>query len=231
MAKTISVADGSRESDPHFKRPRYRHPRRSTGTRPEVRGREAIGEGSPSARGLISSTAARAAALSVYHVASMADVLRPFRRQGLLWEDRVDRAFGLAGASIDALVRVDEELSIRASVEVDAVDRTDGHARRGRARRCKARRSHTPFRALLEGQRCRGASALRQAGTSSGLTSRHKGASNPGDRDEYTLRTQVPGVDSRPAMATAPPTGPSGPRPRARLSARRCAVRPRPVGR
>src|SRR5262249_22958442 len=53
----------------------------------------------------------------------------PFDREGLLREDRVHRAFRLAGAAVDALVRVDEELAIRAFVVVDAVDRTDGDAR------------------------------------------------------------------------------------------------------
>src|SRR6185369_13188785 len=56
-------------------------------------------------------------------------VVGPFRWQRLLGEDRVDRAFRLAGAAVDALVRVDEELSIGAFVEMDAIDRTDRHAR------------------------------------------------------------------------------------------------------
>src|ERR671913_1860017 len=56
-------------------------------------------------------------------------VVRPLGRQGLLREDRVDRAFRLAGAAVDAFVRIDEELPVGAFVEVDAVDRTDGYAR------------------------------------------------------------------------------------------------------
>src|SRR6476469_6074978 len=56
-------------------------------------------------------------------------VVGPFGWQRLLGEDRVDRAFRLARAAVDALVRIDEELSIRALVEMDAIDRTDGHAR------------------------------------------------------------------------------------------------------
>src|SRR5262245_14355489 len=56
-------------------------------------------------------------------------VVRPFDRQRLLREDRVDRALRLARAAVDALVRIDEQLPIRALVVVDAVDRTDGDAR------------------------------------------------------------------------------------------------------
>ena len=56
-------------------------------------------------------------------------VLRPLGRQRLLGEDRVHRAFRLAGAAVDALVRVDEQLAIDAFVVVDAVDRADGDAR------------------------------------------------------------------------------------------------------
>ena len=78
---------------------------------------------------LSSSTAARAAALSVNQVASIGGVVRPLGRQRLLGEDRVDRALRLAGAAVDALVRVDEQLAIHALVVVDAVDRADGDAR------------------------------------------------------------------------------------------------------
>src|SRR4029077_3935659 len=56
-------------------------------------------------------------------------VVGPFGWQRLLGEDRVDRAFRLAGAAVDALVRIDEELLIGAFVEMDAIDRTDRHAR------------------------------------------------------------------------------------------------------
>ena len=79
--------------------------------------------------GLSSSTCARAAALSVYHVASICGVLRPLGRDALLGEDRVHRALGLAGAAVDALVGIDEELPVGALVVVDAVHRADGHAR------------------------------------------------------------------------------------------------------
>src|SRR4051812_19110741 len=44
------------------------------------------------------------------------DVLVPLLRDGILGEDRLDRAFGLAGTAVDALLRIDEEL-IRALVD------------------------------------------------------------------------------------------------------------------
>ena len=56
-------------------------------------------------------------------------VVRPLGRQRLLGEDRVHRALGLARAAVDALVRIDEQLPIGAFLVVDAIDRTDGHAR------------------------------------------------------------------------------------------------------
>src|SRR4029079_17941399 len=55
-------------------------------------------------------------------------VLRPLDRQRLLGEDRVHRALGLAGAAVDAFVRVDEELPVCAFLVVDAIDRTDRDA-------------------------------------------------------------------------------------------------------
>src|SRR3954452_3378389 len=56
-------------------------------------------------------------------------VARPLDRQRLLGEDRVDRALPLARAAVDALIRVDEELPVRAFLVMDAVDRTDRDAR------------------------------------------------------------------------------------------------------
>src|SRR5215211_5387181 len=53
-------------------------------------------------------------------------VARPFGRDLVLREDRVDRALRLARPAVDALVRVDEQLSVDALLLVDAVDRTDG---------------------------------------------------------------------------------------------------------
>ena len=50
----------------------------------------------------------------------------PLLRQGVLGEDRLDRAFRLAGAAVDALLGVDDEDPL---VLVDAVDGTDVHAR------------------------------------------------------------------------------------------------------
>src|SRR5260221_6263439 len=47
----------------------------------------------------------------------------------VLGEDRVHRAFRLAGAAVDALVRVDEELPVDAFLVVDAIHRADRHAR------------------------------------------------------------------------------------------------------
>ncbi len=46
----------------------------------------------------------------------------------VLGVDRVHGALGLAGAAVDALIRVDDEHPVGALVEVDAVDRTDRHA-------------------------------------------------------------------------------------------------------
>ena len=54
---------------------------------------------------------------------------RPLGRELVLGEDRVHRAFGLAGAAVDALVGVDEQLPIDALLVMDAVDRADGDAR------------------------------------------------------------------------------------------------------
>ena len=79
--------------------------------------------------GLSASTAARAAALSVNQVASIVRVVGPLGRQRLLGEDRVHRALRLAGAAVDAFVRVDEQLAIGAFLEMDAVDRADRDAR------------------------------------------------------------------------------------------------------
>ena len=56
-------------------------------------------------RGFAASTAARAASRSVNQVASISGVGRPLGRHLVLGEDRVDRALGLAGAAVDALVR------------------------------------------------------------------------------------------------------------------------------
>src|SRR6266508_2700031 len=49
----------------------------------------------------------------------------PLVRQGVLGEDRFDRAFGLAGAAVDALLGVDDEEALEL---VDAVDRADVYA-------------------------------------------------------------------------------------------------------
>ena len=46
----------------------------------------------------------------------------PFVGQRVLGEDRLDRALGLAGAAVDALLRVDDEDPVGL---VDAVDRAD----------------------------------------------------------------------------------------------------------
>src|ERR1035437_2316496 len=53
----------------------------------------------------------------------------PLGGEGILGEDGVDRAFGFAGATVDALVRIDEQGAVCALIEVNAVDRADGHAR------------------------------------------------------------------------------------------------------
>src|SRR6478609_3669986 len=104
MAQTISVADGRREAI------RIRTPG-SESARLELvdgcAGSGLVGEPGRVDRGVVG----------------------PFGWQRLLGEDRVDRALRLAGAAVDALVRVDEELPIGAFVEMDAIDRTDRHAR------------------------------------------------------------------------------------------------------
>ena len=51
---------------------------------------------------------------------------RPLLGQRVLREDRLDRALGLAGAAVDALLRVDDEDPLEL---VDAVDGADVHAR------------------------------------------------------------------------------------------------------
>ena len=101
----------------------------ATGSAPRTATARRSDRGRAISRGFSPSTAARAAALSVNQVASIGGVVGPFGRQRLLGEDRVDRAFRLAGAAVDALVRIDEQLAIRALVEMDAIDRTDGDAR------------------------------------------------------------------------------------------------------
>src|SRR4029079_12342511 len=55
-------------------------------------------------------------------------VVGPFHRQRLFREDRVHRALRLAGATVDALVRGDEELPVRAFLVMDAIDRADRDA-------------------------------------------------------------------------------------------------------
>src|SRR5512146_1810855 len=55
-------------------------------------------------------------------------VAGPLTRELVLREDRVDRALGLAGAAVDALVGVDVELAIDALFVVDAVDGADRDA-------------------------------------------------------------------------------------------------------
>src|ERR1035437_3643638 len=54
-------------------------------------------------------------------------VTGPLGRNAILGEDRVDRALGLAGAAIDALVGVDKEDAVNAVLEMDAVDRANRH--------------------------------------------------------------------------------------------------------
>ena len=80
-------------------------------------------------------------------------VVRPLGRQRLLGEDRVDRAFRLAGAAVDALVRIDEQLAIRRPPRSGCSRPGRPRRTRGRARRCTARRSHRSFRILLEAHR------------------------------------------------------------------------------
>src|SRR5262249_39100655 len=46
----------------------------------------------------------------------------PLVREGVLGEDRLHRALGLAGSAVDALLRIDDEDPVRL---VDAIDRTD----------------------------------------------------------------------------------------------------------
>jgi len=57
----------------------------------------------------------------------------PLVRQGVLREDRLDRALGLAGPAVDALIRVDVEhidaLEVRLTRRwMDTIDGTDVHA-------------------------------------------------------------------------------------------------------
>src|SRR5438093_9807932 len=55
------------------------------------------------------------------------DEVLPLRRHLVLGEDGVDRALRLAGAAVDALIRVDVVLLVVVG-RVDAVDGADGHA-------------------------------------------------------------------------------------------------------
>ena len=125
-------------------------------------------------------------------------VVRPFGRQRLLGEDRVDRALRLAGAAVDALVRIDDTACDRCPLRSGCS--RPGRPRRTtrRARRCTARRSHRPFRILLEAHR---SSGKRQGRDREGTTgraheaagrSRRRGRSRGGGRRTHRIGTCMP---------------------------------------
>src|SRR5438309_10775447 len=118
-AQTISVADGRRETiliRSSLASPRAAAAAHTRGRAPSAR-RFFCVDGGPGGR--------------LIGVPGRVDlrVLGPLGRQRLLGEDRVHRAFRLAGPAVDALVGIDEELPVGAFVVVDAVDRADRDAR------------------------------------------------------------------------------------------------------